>query len=92
MTIIPQNVEQALQRDQQQQHATLIVRTAELDLADLRNAVLEHHATIEAAGTLGRARELSAAQRRIMQAKHDADEALWAHVLPPDPAEPEPDS
>lgn len=84
MDIIPQTVEQAVQRDALHDRAqTPVGTTLHTELQDLRNAIHEHQARIEDAGPLGNSRSLSAAQRKIMRAKQQADEELWAHLPSP---------
>lgn len=80
--IIPQTPEQARQRDNQHALNTPKPTPAHVQVQELKNAILEHRQTIEHAGPVARGKDLSAAQRKIVQVKQAADEKLWAHALP----------
>lgn len=90
MVLIPQTPEQALQRDQLAERANPVrPLSPAAELARLRNAIAKHQDAVLEAGDLGPASKFTSAQRSIMNAKHQADLELWAHLKPPDPPEPE---
>jgi hypothetical protein len=81
--LIPQTPQQALERDHLAGRAdTPRPASPATEVSRLRNAILEHQDTVEAAGTLGPVGKFTSEQRGTMKAKHDADRKLWAHLQP----------
>lgn len=80
--VIPQSREQAAQRDNRHQLDTRPPETPEGQTARLRAAIRTHQTTIQDAGPLANAGELTPEQQDTMARKHAADQTLWGHLHP----------